>query len=111
MIIRFVTEVGLVSEVVTDIKIVAKAYHALVVLVDVPIVLREDDFTNLGFRILQDWHKTPSLDEAGAINSGELEAGCAQVDHADQALGSRGFLDELGVVDHPRGLDPAVVHP
>ena len=110
MIIRFVTEVGLVGEIVFDVKEVSKANHALVVLIDVPIVLSEDDFTHLSLGILENGQETPSLDGGGAFNAREFEAGGAQVDHADETWSDGGFLDELGVVDHPRGLDPAVVH-
>ena len=77
MIIRFVTEVGLVREVVADIKIVAEAYHPLVVFVDMPIVLREDDFSHLGLGILENGQETPALDGGRAINAREFEAGCA----------------------------------
>ena len=72
MIIRFVTEVGLVSEVVTDIKIVAKAYHALVVLVDMPIVLRKNNLAQLGLGILKNGQETPALDGGRAFFASEF---------------------------------------
>ena len=80
------------------------------VLVNMPVMLGKNDLTNLGFRILENGQKASTLNAGGPLDPGEFEAGGAQVDHADETWGDGGFFDELGEVDHPRGLDPAVVH-
>ena len=73
-------------------------------------MLGKNNFTHLGLRILENGQKASPLNAGRPLDAGEFEAGGAQVYHADETWGDGVFWDELGVVDHPRGLDPAVVH-
>ena len=77
VVVRLVTEIGLVREVVADIKIITKADHPLMVPVDMPVMLREDDFTHLSLGILENGQKASPLNEGGPLDPGEFEAGGA----------------------------------
>ena len=83
MIIRLVTEVGLIGKVVAYVKIVAESNHTFVILINMPVVLREDDFTNLAPGVIEDGQEASALDEGWSLHPSEFEAGGAQVDHAD----------------------------
>ena len=72
VVIRFVTKVGLIGEIVPDIEKVPEANHAFVCLINVPVVFSKNIITCLGLGIFQDGGKADSLNALIFLGTGQF---------------------------------------
>ena len=96
MRIRFVAKVGLIGEIVLDVNKISQPHHPLMVPVYMPVMFGKHVLAHLGLWIFQDRKEALTLNALRFLDSCQLQASGAQVDHTDEAVGHRWALNQAG---------------